>query len=155
MTGIALGLVLTSALMHASWNFFAKRADGGLPFAWMFSALGTLVFLPVIIIILIVEQPLIGLREWVDTTPVSSGMDQARLSLADVLASSDINASLALANQLSTTRGRDDAIARYYRAWRKTDDQSAQEWLTTNWSTFSASTQQRLTVEQYRPIVAR
>lgn len=65
MTGIALGLVLTSALMHASWNFFAKRADGGLPFAWMFSALGTLVFLPVIIIILIVEQPLIGLREWV------------------------------------------------------------------------------------------
>lgn len=97
----------------------------------------------------------IGLRQWVDTTPVSSGMDQARLSLADVLASSDINASLALANQLSTTRGRDDAIARYYRAWRKTDDQSAQEWLTTNWSTFSASTQQRLTVEQYRPIVAR
>jgi drug/metabolite transporter (DMT)-like permease len=64
MTGLALALVLTSALMHATWNFFAKRADGGLPFAWMFSALGTVLFLPVIIVILIVQQPTLGLREW-------------------------------------------------------------------------------------------
>lgn len=97
----------------------------------------------------------IGLRQWVDTTPATPAMDQARMSLADVLASSDIGASLGLAFQISTTRGRDDAVARYYRAWRKIDNDSAQEWLTQTWSQLAPTTQQRLTVEQYRPIVAR
>ncbi len=97
----------------------------------------------------------IGLREAVDANPASPEMDQARLALADVLASSDINSSITLASQISSTTGRNDATARYFRQWRKIDDASAQEWLTQNWSTLPPSTQQRLTVEQRRAIVAR
>ena len=29
MNGFALALVLVAAFVHASWNFFAKRAGGG------------------------------------------------------------------------------------------------------------------------------
>lgn len=32
----ALILVVAGALLHAFWNFFAKKASGGLPFVWLF-----------------------------------------------------------------------------------------------------------------------
>lgn len=32
----ALILVVSGALLHAFWNFFAKKASGGLPFVWLF-----------------------------------------------------------------------------------------------------------------------
>ena len=97
----------------------------------------------------------IGLREWVDSQPVSPSMDPARLSLADVLAESDITSSLTLAFGLSNPEGRDDAVARYFHEWRKVDDASAQEWLQQSWATLSTSTQERLTRELYRQVVAR
>jgi drug/metabolite transporter (DMT)-like permease len=31
----ALALIATAAIAHASWNFFAKQARGGLPFVWL------------------------------------------------------------------------------------------------------------------------
>lgn len=40
MTSTALLLVLSAAFLHASWNYIAKRADGGVAFIWLFS-LGT------------------------------------------------------------------------------------------------------------------
>jgi drug/metabolite transporter (DMT)-like permease len=40
MTPLALGLVLLAAFIHATWNFAAKRAGGGLPFVWLSSAIG-------------------------------------------------------------------------------------------------------------------
>jgi hypothetical protein len=97
----------------------------------------------------------VGLREWVDASPPAPEMDQARLSLADVLAASDIGSSLDLTFQLSSETGRDNAAARYFRHWRRTDDASAQEWLKQNWSTLPQSTRQRLTLEQNRTIVTR
>ncbi len=47
MTFLALALVVTSAFMHASWNYFAKRAGGGVVFTWLFAALTTLIYTPV------------------------------------------------------------------------------------------------------------
>ena len=35
----ALGLVLVAAFIHATWNYAAKRAGGGLPFVWISSTL--------------------------------------------------------------------------------------------------------------------
>ncbi len=96
-----------------------------------------------------------GLRVVVDASPASPEMDQARLALADVLAATEINSSLDLAFGLSSPPARDDAAARYFRQWRKTDDASAQEWLTQNWNTLEPSTRQRLTREQQRTIVTR
>lgn len=63
MEGLAFGLVLTSATLHAVWNFLAKRASGDSAFVWLFSALATIIYLPLAIIILILQQPRIGLPE--------------------------------------------------------------------------------------------
>lgn len=46
MTQIALGLVLVSAVLHATWNLLSKRANGGLPFIWLFSFLMTVIYAP-------------------------------------------------------------------------------------------------------------
>ena len=63
MEGLAFGLVLTSAALHAVWNFLAKRASGDTTFVWLFSALATVIYLPLAIIILFIQQPRIGLPE--------------------------------------------------------------------------------------------
>ena len=47
MTLLALALVVTSAFMHAGWNFFAKRAGGGVVFTWLFAALTAVIYAPV------------------------------------------------------------------------------------------------------------
>ncbi len=39
MTSLALGLVLVAAFIHATWNYAAKRAGGGLPFVWVSSTI--------------------------------------------------------------------------------------------------------------------
>ena len=96
-----------------------------------------------------------GLREVVDGTPASPEMDVARIALADVLATTDINSSLSLALGITAGPSRDAAAARYFRHWRKTDDASAQEWLLAKWSTLDPATQQRLTREQQRNVVTR
>ena len=35
MSPTALALIAAAAVAHASWNFFAKQARGGLPFVWL------------------------------------------------------------------------------------------------------------------------
>ena len=47
MSLFALTLVLVGAVVHASWNLLAKRAGGGATFLWLFSALATLIYLPI------------------------------------------------------------------------------------------------------------
>jgi drug/metabolite transporter (DMT)-like permease len=47
MTGLALGLVLLSAVFHATWNLLAKRVQGGAAFLWLFAALSSLLYAPV------------------------------------------------------------------------------------------------------------
>jgi drug/metabolite transporter (DMT)-like permease len=42
----ALALVLTGALLHALWNFFAKKASGGLPFVWLCGLVSVVASLP-------------------------------------------------------------------------------------------------------------
>lgn len=96
-----------------------------------------------------------GLREWVDENPPAAEMDVARMALAEVLADSDIGSSMDLVFQLSSATNRDNAAARYFRHWRRTDDAAAQDWLKQNWSNLESSTRQRLTVEQQRHLVNR
>ncbi|MCB9456268.1 MAG: EamA family transporter [Anaerolineaceae bacterium] len=63
MSVLALILVLGSALLHATWNWLAKRATGGLLFVWVFSALSTLIYLPVIVLTILALRPHIGTVE--------------------------------------------------------------------------------------------
>ncbi len=65
MTGFAIGLVLTSAVLHAWWNLYAKRAGGSTAFSWIFTTLSAIIFLPAVIILVIVESPVIGVTQMV------------------------------------------------------------------------------------------
>lgn len=55
MTTFALSLVMVSALAHATWNLFAKRAGGGVPFLWLALALAIPLYAPIAIAVLIVS----------------------------------------------------------------------------------------------------
>ena len=60
MTHVALALVLSSAVLHATWNLAAKRASGGLAFIWLFTALGTLIYAPVALAAMLLIRPHLG-----------------------------------------------------------------------------------------------
>jgi hypothetical protein len=95
------------------------------------------------------------LRDWVDSNPPSASLDVARMALAEVYSDTDVQSSMDLAFQLSSATNRDNAIARYYRHWAKTDEAGASAWLTQNWSALDVSTRQRLTMENQRRVVRK
>jgi drug/metabolite transporter (DMT)-like permease len=57
VTGAAVGLVLLSAVAHASWNFLTKRAQRPEVFTWWLAAAGNLVTLPLAIFLLATRPP--------------------------------------------------------------------------------------------------
>ena len=63
MTIVALALILTSALMHASWNLFLKRSGYPEIFTWCMSATSSIIMLPMGAFILVV-QPIQGPGLW-------------------------------------------------------------------------------------------
>lgn len=60
MTGLALGLVLSAAVLHATWNLLAKRSGGGWSFLWLVCALTSLIYAPVAAWSLLVQRPHLG-----------------------------------------------------------------------------------------------
>jgi len=60
VTALALTLVLLSAVFHATWNYYAKRAGGGATFVWLSDVISTLVYLPLAVVVLVVEHPTLG-----------------------------------------------------------------------------------------------
>lgn len=50
MTLFALFLVLCAAMLHATWNYFAKRAGGGLSFVYCTGVIIVALYLPVVVI---------------------------------------------------------------------------------------------------------
>jgi uncharacterized membrane protein len=52
-------LVLASAALHAVWNLLLKRVEGGIVFAWLFSFIGALVYLPFVAHILITDASIV------------------------------------------------------------------------------------------------
>jgi len=63
MTLLALVLVLIAAFVHATWNYLTKRAGGGPVFLWLFGALGTIIYMPLAIGVIIFQLPRIGTTE--------------------------------------------------------------------------------------------
>ncbi len=56
MNSLALTLVLTSALVHATWNLLAKKSAGGRLFVWSFTTLSSAFLVPSAIVLLVVKQ---------------------------------------------------------------------------------------------------
>lgn len=48
MTSLALLLLLIAAVLHATWNYWAKRAGGGLPFVYLVSIMIVAGYVPVV-----------------------------------------------------------------------------------------------------------
>ena len=63
MSPLALALVLSAACCHATWNFLVKRVGGGPELVWLFSAISVVLYLPVTIAVIVIEQPVFGWRE--------------------------------------------------------------------------------------------
>lgn len=63
MTGLALALVLLSAMIHASWNYLAKRAGGGTPFLHGFTTLSLGIYAPLALIVLLWQMPPLGVPQ--------------------------------------------------------------------------------------------
>jgi drug/metabolite transporter (DMT)-like permease len=49
MSGIALGLVLASAFLHAEWNYLLKKSNRKIVFIWWFLLVSLIIYLPVFI----------------------------------------------------------------------------------------------------------
>jgi drug/metabolite transporter (DMT)-like permease len=60
VTTFALALVLASAVAHATWNLFAKRAAGGVPFLWLALTLAIPLYAPLAIAVVLLAAPSIG-----------------------------------------------------------------------------------------------
>lgn len=65
MTGFALALVLTAAIVHATWNLLAKKAGGGTIFVWLYAATSTTLWAPLALPVLIAAWPRLGPLDWV------------------------------------------------------------------------------------------
>jgi drug/metabolite transporter (DMT)-like permease len=56
MSLLALGLVLFSAVLHATWNFLAKRALGDASFIWLYDVLALVLYAPVVILFILLSH---------------------------------------------------------------------------------------------------
>lgn len=60
MSLLALALVLSAALVHATWNYLLKRSGGGIAFVWWFAALSVLIYAPLTLAVLWWQHPVLG-----------------------------------------------------------------------------------------------
>ncbi len=60
MTALALVLVLTSAVLHATWNLVAKRSIAGQPFLFLAYLVGAAAYTPFAIALLVFGHPQLG-----------------------------------------------------------------------------------------------
>lgn len=63
MSLLALSLILISAVMHATWNYFLKRVGGGITFIWLFTFMSTIIYAPFAVALMIYRPPNFGLIE--------------------------------------------------------------------------------------------
>ena len=52
----ALGLVLLAAVLHATWNLLAKRAQGNASFTWLYDALTLSIFAPILLAFILLSH---------------------------------------------------------------------------------------------------
>ena len=63
MSPLALTLILAAAFCHATWNLLVKKIDGGPELVWLFSTVSVVLYLPVAVVFIVIEEPQFGLRE--------------------------------------------------------------------------------------------
>jgi drug/metabolite transporter (DMT)-like permease len=61
MTIFTLSLILISAVLHATWNLLAKRANGGASLIWLYDTCSVLLYAPVVLIFWLLAHPQLSL----------------------------------------------------------------------------------------------
>ena len=97
----------------------------------------------------------VGMQEWIDSAGDGSLADRARRSLGDVLAQTNQPDAMAVALDMTSEVARNETLSRYFSEWRKTDDEAAQDWLQTNWSSLPATAPKQLAAVQAKPVIKR
>jgi len=64
MTLLALALVLSSAVVHASWNYLSKRVQGGAGFIWLMSCVTFVLYAPLALIVFLTNPFQISYLGW-------------------------------------------------------------------------------------------
>ena len=64
MTPAALGLVLTAAAAHATWNLLAKRTGGGGAFVWLSGCVSAVLYAPLAAAVILWQRPHLGWVQW-------------------------------------------------------------------------------------------
>jgi drug/metabolite transporter (DMT)-like permease len=57
---LALTLILVAAFIHATWNLLVKRVGGGPEFIWLFATLASVIYAPIIAVVIIIQRPHFG-----------------------------------------------------------------------------------------------
>lgn len=63
MSALAILLVLSAAVLHATWNYLAKRTYGGVPFVWLYGVLAALIYAPLIVVLCLTTSFPLGLPQ--------------------------------------------------------------------------------------------
>ncbi|MEA2310597.1 MAG: hypothetical protein QOE28_565, partial [Solirubrobacteraceae bacterium] len=61
MSASVLTLVLLAAVAHAGWNIISKGARGGAAFVWLSAVAGTVLYLPLLVVMLVLDP---GRLDW-------------------------------------------------------------------------------------------
>src|ERR1700674_4689943 len=72
MTILAVGLVLFSAVLHATWNLLAKRAQGDASFTWLYDVLALVIFAPVVFVFVLLSHA--SFSVWTGGFIIGSGL---------------------------------------------------------------------------------
>lgn len=72
MTTLALGLILLAAVLHATWNLLAKRAQGNASFTWLYDLLTLGIFAPVVLVFVLLSRT--SFSSWTIGFIVGSGL---------------------------------------------------------------------------------
>ncbi len=60
VSSFAIILVLSAAVLHATWNYLAKRTYGGIPLVWLYGTLASLIYLPLVVILFLTTTVPLG-----------------------------------------------------------------------------------------------
>lgn len=63
MSFLAIGIIIVSAFMHATWNYLAKRSQGGFAFVWLYIVVSSIIYAPFVIIMIVMQS---FTFEWMD-----------------------------------------------------------------------------------------
>jgi hypothetical protein len=58
MTGLAVGLIIAAAFLHATWNLLVKRVAGGGAFLWLVCVWSGLLYAPLAVWIIVAQRPI-------------------------------------------------------------------------------------------------